>query len=197
MISIVNLLNTYHQTQENFFPLTRIFKIYFLSNTQICNAILFIIITMLYIKSHDFFITGSQYLLIPFICFTHSPDPDSRHYQSVLYTSSISVILFKTLHANEVIWCFTFSISFSIMPARSIHGAANRKISFFFMNNISFYINNTSAFLFISRSSKTCTQSITILIMKIFKNIFFNLKMRRTQENQISSMLAITAHHMG
>ena len=44
----------------------------FPSNFQICNTLLLTIVTMLYITSHDLFITGSCYLSTPFTHFNHS-----------------------------------------------------------------------------------------------------------------------------
>ena len=49
MITLMSSVNIYHYTVTNVFLMMRIFKIYFLSNFQICNRVL-VIITMLYIS---------------------------------------------------------------------------------------------------------------------------------------------------
>ena len=75
MITQINLVNVHHHTWlHNFFPLVmRKFKIYSLSDFQICNTILLTMVAMLYITSPwlTYFITGSLYLLTPFTHFSH------------------------------------------------------------------------------------------------------------------------------
>ena len=51
----------------------RIFEVNFLGDFQICNMVLFAIVTMLYITSLWHYITGCLYLLNPFI---HSAHPE-------------------------------------------------------------------------------------------------------------------------
>lgn len=51
MITTGSLANIYHHTVINFFLFVmRSVKIYFLRNFQICNTVLFTIVTMLYIN---------------------------------------------------------------------------------------------------------------------------------------------------
>ena len=60
------------------------FKIYSLSNFQICNTVLLTLVTMLYVTSPGliYLITGSLYLLTPFTQFTRPlpPAPASGDY---------------------------------------------------------------------------------------------------------------------
>ena len=54
---------------QNFFPVTRTFKIYSLCNVQLCGTVLLTIVSMLYTASQGLshFITGSLYLLTPLL----------------------------------------------------------------------------------------------------------------------------------
>ena len=54
------------------------FKIYCLSNFEICSTILLTLVTMLFIISCDLFRTRNLCLLIPSVDFTHPP-PTGNH----------------------------------------------------------------------------------------------------------------------
>ena len=66
MITIISLVNIcYHTELQFFFLVMRTFKIYSLSNFQLCNTISLTVVTMLYLTSPGLisFITRSLYFL--------------------------------------------------------------------------------------------------------------------------------------
>ena len=127
----------------------RTFKIYALSNFQMYNTALLIIITMLDITSPGliYFITGSLWLLNTFSHFTHLPPPTSDNNQSVFFVSKSSIFLVCFLvwfldsiyKWDHVVFVFFHPTSLSIMPWKCIHGVANGKISFFLYDCIIFH----------------------------------------------------------
>lgn len=77
MNTTISLINIKNVTTNIFLMMTE-FKIHSLSNCQIYNPVLFTTVTMLHILYPQrlvYLITGSLYLLISFIHFTHPPLP--------------------------------------------------------------------------------------------------------------------------
>ena len=94
MITTISLVNICHHTVIIFFPVMRSFKIYSLSNFQICNMVLLIIVTMLYITSPRLIYNWELYLLTPLYPFCYPLPPSSGNYQSVLCIYELGVFLF-------------------------------------------------------------------------------------------------------
>ena len=102
-------------------------KIFYVNNFQICNTILLIIATMVFITSPWllYFITRSLYLLTPFTHFTHLPLPTSLETTILLsvwigFWWSFCLFAFKIPHIHEIIQYLSFSVwivSLSIIPS--------------------------------------------------------------------------------
>ena len=76
MIATISSVNIHYHIQLQFlFLVMRTFKIYSLSNFQICKTVCLTIVTILYITFPRliYLITGRLYLLITFTSFTHLP----------------------------------------------------------------------------------------------------------------------------
>ena len=117
----------------------RAFKIYSLSNFQICNTVL-LIVTMLYITSPwHLFQIGSLYL---FTLFTHFPHPlHTCFWQPPICSLGIlfhfCFALLISFHVNEILQCLSSSvwhISLSLMPSAQLSVA--RFHSFLWLHNI-------------------------------------------------------------
>ena len=106
VVTTVSLANITIQSYRIFFRARRTFKIYFLSHFQTCNTELTILI-MLYIEFPwlIYFITGSFYLLTPFIHFTHCLW-QLPIYQSIpIYSLYLWTFFFKMIpRMREIIW---------------------------------------------------------------------------------------------
>ena len=133
MIAAINTVIILHHTKlekptSSF--MIRTFKIYSLGNLQICNTELWTTITILYIATQwcIYFITGSLYLLTPFIPFpTRNALPSGNHHSIlciwVLFCFSDSTYKWDCL----VFVCISF-ISLNIIPSRSIYVIENGRI---------------------------------------------------------------------
>ena len=113
----------------------RTFKTYFLSNFQICNTVLLIIVTMLYFTSSWHFITGPLYLftLLTHFIYANPPAPSSGKQQFVLCIYELGYFLFVCFFRfhiwDHVIFVFLWLISLSTMPSKPVQGVTNGKIS--------------------------------------------------------------------
>ena len=114
----------------------------FLSNFQICNTLLLTIVTMLYITSHDLFITGSCYLSTPFTHFNHSypllwQSPICSLCLQVWICLFCFVCLFVLiLHINEIIQFLLFLLHLFHLA----YVITNGTIPFFFMAKVVFHV---------------------------------------------------------
>ena len=115
----------------------RTFRIYSLSNFQVCNTVLLTMVTMLYIYITcawlTDFVTGNLYLFTTFIHFSHT---------SFLSLAKTNLFFVSVRSFLCVIFCFwiphlniTWYLSdlLNRMSSRSVHVVTNGKISFFFM----------------------------------------------------------------
>ena len=93
---------------------TRTFEIS-LSNFQIYNTILLIIVTMLDIISPwlTYFVTGSLCLWITFTYFAHSLSPTSDNHQSVLFINEFGFLFLflKIPHISKIRWNYLWLYS--------------------------------------------------------------------------------------
>ena len=108
----------------------RTFKIYSLSNIQICNSVLLTIVIKLYITSPwlIYFITRYLYLLTIFIHFTHPPPPlATTNLFSVSMFSFSVLFLDSTYKWHHMAFVFAWLILFSIIPWRFIHIVTNAR----------------------------------------------------------------------
>ena len=138
----------------------RIFKIYFLSNFQLCNIVLLAIITMLYISSSwltHFIIRSLYFLTFIYLETPHLWQPPflSLHlWANLSWWRGCCFVLFcfvlEILHISKIIQYLSFSvwlISVSVMPSGSIHVIACGKMLFFFTaENILLYMYTTSSY---------------------------------------------------
>lgn len=100
-------------------------KIYCLSNFQICNnTVLIIVVTILYITSHDvYFISGSLHLLTPFTHFTssHLWQPICSLYFWAFVSMSFFFFFLKIPCINEIIRYMSFSPLFQLVQCSWDH----------------------------------------------------------------------------
>ena len=117
----------------------RAFKIYPLSNFQMCNAVLLTVVTMVYITSPELIYNTCNCKFLPFDhlhLFCPSPLPASvtKRYQ---YDLSIYEFCFLdyTHKWNYTVFIFLWLTSLSIMLSKFIHVFANvEKLAYFILN---------------------------------------------------------------
>ena len=121
----------------------RTFKIYSLSNFQICNT--WSLITAAHYIPRDYYlITGSLYILTNFTHFTQPFPFTTCLWQPPICSLYVWVVCVRVYlgYTCKIIQHLSFSvwfISFSIMPTRSNHVVSNGKISISFNGWIIFH----------------------------------------------------------
>ena len=111
----------------------RTFKIYSISNFEICNSVSLAIVTILYITllGLTYFITGSLYLFTAFTYFAHLLAPASGSDQSVLF---LLFGFFKIPYMSKSTWYSIYhSLTYFTYVLRAGHAC---KISFTWLNDI-------------------------------------------------------------
>ena len=163
MITTISLDNIHQHTYlQNFFLVMRTFKIYSLSNFQICNTVLLIIVAMLYITSPwlAHFKTGILFLLTLFTQFLQQ----IGSHQSVLRICelgfcvcwflscllSVCLLLDSTYKWDSMVFVFFWLISLSTMLYPSICHIW-QDFTFLWLNDIPFF--NTCHIFFIHWST--------------------------------------------
>ena len=125
---ILHICHQTYQSQSDLFLVLRTFKALFFSNFQICNAVLLVIVTMLYI--------ASPWLLPfdPFTSFTH-PTPSPWQSPVVLYKLGFGglcsvLLVFKIPRINEIVRFLSLSVWLISPGITPIYLVADGKIPF-------------------------------------------------------------------